>query len=94
MAARFEDREGRWVPVLPEMAKEVIFWCAVLVAVVSGAVLIGHMDAVWRFPIPAAQSASVAATVEASPVAERPAMPASETPILDASEPAEQPPTF
>ena len=61
MAARIDKPESRWVPAMPEAAKEVVFWCAVLVAVVSGAVLIGHMDAVWRFPIPAAQSEAVVA---------------------------------
>ena len=61
MAARFENRESRKMPVIPETVKEMIFWCAVLVAVVSGAVLIGRMDSVWRFPSPATQSAIVAA---------------------------------
>ena len=62
MAARLENTESRKLPALPETAKELIFWCAVLVAVVSGAVLIGSMDALWRFPIPSAQSATVVAS--------------------------------
>ncbi|MFO1204284.1 MAG: hypothetical protein U1E63_00750 [Burkholderiales bacterium] len=53
MAAGCDKVENRWKPALPQAAKEVIFWCAVVVAVVSGGVLIGQMDAVWRFPEPA-----------------------------------------
>lgn len=56
MAARFDKSESAWMPVLPAAAKEVIFWCAVLVAVVSGAVLIGRMDEIFRFPDPAVAS--------------------------------------
>jgi hypothetical protein len=29
------------------MAKEVIFWCAVLAALASGAVLIGNLGTIW-----------------------------------------------
>ncbi len=57
MGAGFDKAENRWKPAVPQAAKEVIFWCAVLVAVVSGGVLIGQMDAVWRFPEPAEAAA-------------------------------------
>lgn len=93
MAARFESRESHKLPVFPEMAKEVIFWCTLLVAVVSGAVLVSQMAPSWPVPVWSAQSAPVSVVVEASPVEEHPAMPA-DTPTLDASEPADQPPTF
>lgn len=73
MAARIDKPESRWVPAMPEAAKEVVFWCAVLVAVVSGAVLIGHMDAVWRFPIPAAQSEAVVTVPAEAKLANAPA---------------------
>jgi hypothetical protein len=72
MAARFDKPDSRWMPVPPAAAKEAVFWCAVLVAVVSGAILVGRMDAVFRFPEPAASS-----TVSAAPtVASVPATPA------------------
>jgi hypothetical protein len=45
--------------MIPEMVREVVFWCAVLVVVVSGAVLIGQMEPVWQFPPPAVHSATV-----------------------------------
>jgi hypothetical protein len=47
MAARFEDRERQPASLLPSMAKEVVFWCAVLVAVISGAVLVGRLGTIW-----------------------------------------------
>jgi hypothetical protein len=47
MTARFENRERLPAPLLPGMAKEVIFWCAVLAALTSGAVLIGGLGTIW-----------------------------------------------
>jgi hypothetical protein len=47
MTARFENREHRPAPLLPKMAKEVIFWCAVLAALMASAVLIGDFGAIW-----------------------------------------------
>lgn len=70
MAARFDKPVSRWIPELPDAAKEVIFWCAVLVAVVSGAVLIGRMDAVFRFPEPAGPSAPALAPAPAALLAQ------------------------
>ena len=67
MAARFDKPESPWMPVLPAAAKEVIFWCAVLVAVVSGAVLIGRMDAIFRFPDPAVSSTAAAPATKLVP---------------------------
>lgn len=61
MAAGCDKAGNRWKPAVPQAAKEVIFWCAVLVAVVSGGVLIGRMDALWRFPEPAAAAAKLPA---------------------------------
>jgi hypothetical protein len=43
MAARFKNCACEPTPLLPQMAKEVMFWCAVLAALVSGAVLIGGL---------------------------------------------------
>lgn len=67
MATRFDKSESAWMPVLPAAAKEVIFWCAVLVAVVSGAVLIGRMDEIFRFPDPAVASTAAASTTKLVP---------------------------
>lgn len=47
MAARFENRVHQPAQLLPQMAREVIFWCAVLAAVASGAVLVGHLGTIW-----------------------------------------------
>jgi hypothetical protein len=71
MAARFGNSESSWKPLLPQAAKELIFWCAVLVAVVSGGVLVAQMDAIWRFPDPPGTttdlaSASAVPTLHAS----------------------------
>jgi hypothetical protein len=43
MAARFQNCAREPAPLLPQMAKEVMFWCAVLAALVSCAVLIGGL---------------------------------------------------
>jgi hypothetical protein len=94
MSARYDNRETQVFPFIPGMAKEVIFWCAVFIAVVTGAVLIGQMGPSWPVPVPLAQAAPVSVAAGGSSVEERTATPASDTSILDASDSSEQPPTF
>lgn len=52
MSANFERRGSFHFPHVPEMAKEVIFWCAVFTVAVCGAVLIGTMGTAWSVAIP------------------------------------------
>ena len=52
MSAHYANRKPRTPSVMPEMAKEVIFWSAVFVVVATSAVLVGQMDADWSRPLP------------------------------------------
>jgi len=44
---------------IPEMAKEVFFWCAVFVVAVTGAILVGQMGSGWSARLSPAEHATV-----------------------------------
>lgn len=95
MTAAEERVETKAPSLIPDMAKEVIFWCAVFVAVVTGAVLISQMGSGWPVSVPVARSAPIATPTAMAPSAAPSTFPsASEALIVNASESAEQPATF
>jgi hypothetical protein len=67
MSAPYDTPETKSRPYIPEMAKEVIFWCAVFVVAATGAVLISQMGPNWHIGVPPAQSATVSVQPQSAP---------------------------
>jgi len=92
MSVPYEIRKQQTLTVIPEMAKEVIFWCAVFVAVVTSAVLIGQIGSDWQIPVPSRALALAAASMSATEQVDAPE--ASDAAPLNASEADEPSATF
>ena len=98
MPAANEKLEARARGFIPDMVKEVIFWCTVFTAFVTAGLQISQMGQSWAVSVPPVQAASmstVTANSFAAPEARSTVWSVSELPYIpDASAPAEQPPTF
>jgi hypothetical protein len=94
MSAHYENRKPRTLAVMPEMAKEVIFWCAVFVVVVTSAVLIGQMNADWERPLPSSPAVALVGSKAISAGVTGPLERFSADPKLNLSEATEPIATF
>ena len=98
MPAANEKLEARARGFIPDMVREVIFWCTVFTAFVTAGLQISQIGQSWAVSVPSVQTASmpmVTPTSVAAAEARSTVSSVSELPdIPDASAPAEQPPTF